>query len=128
MPPRYGPALTTFAFGVASGCAARFLGGGVTEVLASFGIGILIGLLAISAGRHPGLGRVFEPVAAFIASAAATLLAALGVPMSVLLATLAGVIILIPGLTITTAMTELSTRHLASGTEPNSYHHRTYVA
>lgn len=116
MPPRYGSALTTLAFGVASGCAARFLGGGINELMASFGIGILIGLLAITAGRHPGLGRVFEPVAAFSASATATLLAALGVPMSVLLATLAGVIILIPGLTITTAMTELSTRHLASGT------------
>jgi uncharacterized membrane protein YjjB (DUF3815 family) len=36
--------------------------------------------------------------------------------VSVLLATLAGVIILIPGLTLTTAFTELSSRHLASGT------------
>ena len=36
--------------------------------------------------------------------------------MSVFLVTLSGVIVLIPGLMLTTAMTELSTRHLASGT------------
>jgi uncharacterized membrane protein YjjB (DUF3815 family) len=80
------------------------------------GIGLLIGLLAIVAGQNGGLGRIFEPLSAFVASAAAALLAAMGAELSVLLATLAGVIILIPGLTITTAMTELSTRHLASGT------------
>lgn len=115
-PPSYGVALTTLAFGIASGCAARFLGGGLREVQAALVIGLLIGLLAIIAGRHSGLARVFEPLAAFIASAATALLAALGIELSVLIATLAGVIILIPGLTITTAMTELSTRHLASGT------------
>lgn len=116
MPPTYGPVLTTLAFGVASGSAARFLGGGGWEVATGLLIGLVTGLLALVAGRHPGLGRVFEPVTAFTASAIAALLATLGVPVSVLLATLAGVIILIPGLTLTTAMTELSTRHLASGT------------
>ena len=114
--PDYGRVLTTLAFGVASGSAARFLGGGPYEMLAGLAIGLLTGLLALYAGGHPGLGRVFEPLAAFLASALAALLAVLGVPVSVLLATLAGVIILIPGLTITTAITELSSRHLASGT------------
>lgn len=116
MPAPYGTLFTTLAFGVASGSAARFLGGGAWEVGTGLLIGLLIGLLAIVAGRHPGLGRVFEPVAAFTASAIAALVATAGAPVSVLLATLAGVIILIPGLTLTTAMTELSTRHLASGT------------
>lgn len=116
MPAPYGTLVTTLAFGVASGSAARFLGGGAWEVGTGLLIGLLTGLLALVAARHPGLGRVFEPVTAFTASAIAALVASAGVPVSVLLATLAGVIILIPGLTITTAMTELSTRHLASGT------------
>jgi uncharacterized membrane protein YjjP (DUF1212 family) len=115
-PPAYGELVTTVAFGVASGSAARFLGGGAWEVMVGLAIGLLIGVLALFAGRHAGIGRVFEPVAAFTASALAALSASLGAPVSVLLATLAGVIILIPGLTLTTAMTELSTRHLASGT------------
>src|SRR4029453_10094233 len=37
-------------------------------------------------------------------------------PMSVFVATLAGLIVLMPGLLLTTAITELATRHLASGT------------
>ena len=114
--PDYGPVLTTAAFGIASGSAARFIGGGLTEVVVGLCVGVVIGLLALFAARHAGLGRVFEPVAAFTGSALVTLVAAAGVPVSVLLATLAGVIILIPGLTLTTAFTELSTRHLASGT------------
>ncbi len=116
MPPAYGKALTTVAFGVASGSAARFLGGGAWEAVVGLAIGLVIGVLALESGRHPRLARVFEPVAAFTASAIAALAATAGVPVSVLLATLAGVIVLIPGLTLTTAMTELSTRHLASGT------------
>jgi uncharacterized membrane protein YjjP (DUF1212 family) len=115
-PPAYGRLVTTLAFGVASGSAARFLGGGWHECLAGLGIGLIIGLLALVAGRMPSLGKVFEPLAALTASVLAAAMAALGLPVSVFLATLAGVIVLIPGLMLTTAMTELSTRHLASGT------------
>jgi uncharacterized membrane protein YjjB (DUF3815 family) len=66
-------------------------------------------------GALPRIGGVFEPLAAFLASAAAIGLAHLLGPMSVLTATVAGLIVLLPGLTLTTAMTELATRHLASG-------------
>ncbi len=116
VPPRYPTWLSTTAFAVISGSSARFLGGGWHEMLAGLAIGLVIGLLAILAGRVSSLGRVFEPIAALAASFLAASLAAAGLPMSVFLATLAGVIVLIPGLMLTTAMTELSTRHLASGT------------
>ncbi|MEP6590603.1 MAG: threonine/serine exporter family protein [Gemmatimonadota bacterium] len=115
-PPTYPTWLNTAAFAVVSGSAARFLGGGWQEVLAGLAIGLVIGLLAIAARRIDSLGRVFEPVAALTASLLAAGMAAAGFPLSVFLATLAGVIVLIPGLMLTTAMTELSTRHLASGT------------
>ncbi len=115
-PAPYPDWLSTAAFAIVSGCGARFLGGGWPEVVGALGIGLVIGLLAILTSRVVGLSRVFEPVAALTASLIAALLAALGFPMSVFLATLAGVIVLIPGLMLTTAMTELSTRHLASGT------------
>lgn len=114
--PRYGPWLTTAAFGIVSASAARFLGGGWRDMVAAFLIGLVTGSLAIMASRAPSLGRVFEIVAAITASMLATLLAALGFPISIFLATLAGVIVLIPGLTLTTAINELATRHLASGT------------
>ena len=115
-PSPYGALLTTVAFGVSSGIVAQFLGGGRNEVIAGFVIGFVIGMLSLVIDRIPGFGRVFAPAAAVLASAIAAGLAASGLPLSVFTATLAGVIILIPGLTLTTAMTELSSQHLASGT------------
>ncbi len=115
-PPPYPVWLTTAAFAIASGSSARFLGGGWREMVAGLGIGLVIGLLSLMTARVTGLGRVFEPVAAFTASLLAACIATAGFPISVFLATLAGVIVLIPGLMLTTAMTEISTRHLASGT------------
>jgi uncharacterized membrane protein YjjP (DUF1212 family) len=115
-PPLYGPWLTTLAFGIASGSAARFFGGGWQESLTGLIIGLVTGGLALGARQWPALGRVFEPVAALVASFIAASMAIAGLHVSVFLATLAGVIVLIPGLMVTTALTELSTRHLASGT------------
>jgi uncharacterized membrane protein YjjP (DUF1212 family) len=115
-PPRYGPVVRTIAFGIVSGGAARFLGGGWHEMVASAAIGLVIGALALITKRQAALDRVFEPLAAFIASLLAAAIATTGFPVSVFLVTLSGVIVLIPGLMLTTAMTELSTRHLASGT------------
>ena len=115
-PPRYGPVLTTVAFGVVSAAGGRFLGGGSHEIIVAGGVGLVIGLLALLMPRVPTLSRVFEPVAALTASMLVTLVAAAGFHVSVYLATIAGVIVLIPGLTLTTAMSELASRHLASGT------------
>jgi uncharacterized membrane protein YjjP (DUF1212 family) len=114
-PPLYGDAATTLAYGVSSGAVSRFLGGGVEEILVATTIGIVLGLLAIVARRWLGLGRVFEAVASLVGSAIATAAGWYFGPLSVFTATLAGLIVLVPGLTLTTAMTELATRHLSSG-------------
>jgi uncharacterized membrane protein YjjP (DUF1212 family) len=115
-PPPYGDALSTLAFGTLSGAVAQFLGGGWREVIVATMLGLALGVFAIVAGRHARLGRVFEPTAAFLVSAAAIGLARLVGPVSLFVATLAGLIVLMPGLLLTTAITELATRHLASGT------------
>ena len=114
--PRYGQPLQILAFGIISGSAARFLGGGWREVLVSSVIGLAIGALALVTRRHSALNSVYEPLASFLASLLAAIAAHPRLPVSLFLVTLAGVIVLIPGLTLTTAMTELSTQHLASGT------------
>ncbi len=115
-PPIYPRGLNVLAFAGASGASACFLQGGWREMAAAGLIGLVIGLLAIVAGHHPSFGRVFETVSALVASFLAALLAVTGFPIAVFLATLGGVIVLLPGYMVTTAMTELSTRHLASGT------------
>jgi uncharacterized membrane protein YjjP (DUF1212 family) len=114
--PIYGDAVTTAAFGLASAASTRFLGGGLREIVVAGGIGIVIGLLALLAQRRPALHRVFEPVAALVGASLATALAVGMGPFSVYTAMIGGLIVLIPGLTLTVAMTELATQHLASGT------------
>lgn len=115
-PHRYGAVLTTLAFGVSSAAAARFFGGGMAEVGTAGAIGIVTGLLAAVTARLPTTARIFEPLAAFVAALIAAFAAHYVTPLSTFVAMLAGLIILLPGYTLTVAMTELATRHLASGT------------
>lgn len=127
-PPPYGPALTTLAYGVVSGAATQFLGGGGREIAVAAVLGFGLGLLAVLAAGRPRIGRVFEPVAAFLVSAGAIGLAQVLGPVSVLVATLGGLIVLLPGLTLTVAMSELATRNLASGTARISGAFMTFLA
>jgi uncharacterized membrane protein YjjP (DUF1212 family) len=127
-PPPYGPGLTTLASGVVSGAATQFLGGGAREIVVATVLGLGLGILGQLISGRPRLVRVFEPVAAFLVSAGAMGLARAAGPVSVLLATLGGLIVLLPGLTLTVAMSELATRNLASGTARLSGAFMTFLA
>jgi uncharacterized membrane protein YjjP (DUF1212 family) len=115
-PAPYGALLTTAAFALTSAAAARFFGGGLREIAVSAVIGLVIGALAALTAHAPGLGRVFEPLAAALAAFLAVVAASLIGPLSGYTATVAGLIVLIPGFTLTVAMIELATRNLVSGT------------
>ncbi len=114
-PPPWGPGIATVAFAVGSAAAGRFLGGGARELAASLVIGFVVGVLALGIRRVPALGRVFEALSGLLAALIAGFAAHL-MPMSVYVATLAGLIVLMPGLPLTTALTEIGTRNLMSGT------------
>ena len=114
--PEYGRALTGLSFVLASAGAARFFGGGLPEIVAAAGAGLVTGLIAFTVSGRPRLSRLFEPGSAFVATALITLLSVLWTPISVSIAVLGGLIVLIPGLTLTIAMKELASQHLVSGT------------
>lgn len=114
-PHRYGRTLMITAFGLASAAASRFLGGGLKEIAASALIGLIIGFLSLLAGKYQSFSRVFGFAAAGVASALAEALTFVIGPYAVSNATLAGLIVLMPGLTLTIALIELSTQHLSSG-------------
>jgi uncharacterized membrane protein YjjP (DUF1212 family) len=114
-PPRYRVGIVLAAAAIASAAAARFLGGGAVEVVVGAALGACVALVGAAVDR-PGRRGLFEPLAAFAAATIASLAAHAFGPFAVRIATLAGMILLIPGLTLATAMTELSSRHLASGT------------
>lgn len=115
IPQRYGPVVTTVAYAAASGSASSFFGGGLPEVAAASFIGLLIGLLAILVPRVPSIGRLFELLASLTAAWVAAAVTATGWPVAMSVVTIAGLIVLVPGFTLTTAMTELATRNLVSG-------------
>jgi uncharacterized membrane protein YjjP (DUF1212 family) len=114
-PPRFRGKTSVIAAVIGSACAARFFGGGWREVVVCGTIGCVAGLLALVARRDERF-RMFEPVAAFAAGVIASAAAVLLPPISLFVAMCGGLIILLPGLTVTTAISELATRHLASGT------------
>lgn len=115
-PPRYGRWLTTLCFALASGTAARFLGGGWREMAVVTVSGFVLGALAILMGRFENTGKIFEPIGAMLVAALAMVAGQFIQPFSTYIATLAGLIVLVPGLTLTIAIRELTTRNLVSGT------------
>ena len=114
--PPYRGAIRILAMGLSSAAAARFLEGGLHDIEAAGLIGLVIGLIGYVGERHVRIMRLFEPLSAFVSSVLAALAARIDGPLSVYLVTLAGIIILLPGFTLTLAMTELSNRHLVAGT------------
>jgi uncharacterized membrane protein YjjP (DUF1212 family) len=108
--------LGLLAYTLTPACAARFLGGSWPEIATAAAAGAGVGLLAQLSGRHDGLSRVFEPIAAFVAAVVVTVgaFAFGGIAWAVTI--IAALIVLVPGMALTTAMAELTTRHLASGT------------
>lgn len=112
----FGDILTLAAFGLASATVARFLGGGAREIVAALCLGLITGWLEWVSRRHRGLARVFSPVAAFSVALTAQLMSHAWGGYAYLTATLAGLIVLLPGFTLTTAVGELAQRHLAAGT------------
>lgn len=115
-PSRYGRVAMALCFGLASATSARFFGGGWREVVGAGAIGVVTGVLAVLLERWGSTARVFEPVAAMVAAALAVVVAQFLSPASIYVMTVAGLIVLLPGLTLTIAMRELASQNLVSGT------------
>ncbi|MFT5287078.1 MAG: uncharacterized membrane protein YjjP (DUF1212 family) [Planctomycetota bacterium] len=114
-PLRWSAIWQALAFGLASGGAARFFGGGVLEILLAFALGPCLLILGRLLPKHQSENGLFEPIAAFFAAMTALLVARFAFAIDDRVVILSSLIILMPGLTLTTAMTELATRHLVSG-------------
>jgi uncharacterized membrane protein YjjP (DUF1212 family) len=114
--PRYGALATTLAYAVASAASARMLGGGLRTLGVAALAGAVVGAITLVSLPRPALVRLIVPLAAFVAAALVAGLGHVLPPFSGNTATLAGLIVLLPGLTLTLAMNELSTGHVISGT------------
>lgn len=104
------------AWGVIGGTVASLLGSTWADVGAAAVLATLTGLLALRWGRGWQEAGSFEPIAAFVVTTAAYAIAAAVGGGTVPNIVIGALIILMPGLDLTVAITELSTGHLASGT------------
>ncbi|MCA9298794.1 MAG: threonine/serine exporter family protein [Phycisphaerales bacterium] len=116
--PRYGQVWQVGMLSLASACAATLLGGAVEVVLLVLVNSLVVGLLLLISRANRHLSRVVEFAAGAFAGSVAQIEASIfGFDhATTFLVTLATVIVILPGLTVTVAATELATRNLVSGT------------
>jgi uncharacterized membrane protein YjjB (DUF3815 family) len=79
-------------------------------------LGLVTAIIALTSSRWATTRPITEPLAAFVVTTLAFALDGVLRTKSGYATSLAGLVILLPGLTFTVALTELSTRHLSSGT------------
>jgi uncharacterized membrane protein YjjP (DUF1212 family) len=115
-PPRFGPVVVTLCYALASASMRVSFGGSAEEAGVAGAIGLIVGALWACVLPRQGLRRLFEIFAAGLASFLAYAAVPIGGPSTVYLTTVAGLIVLVPGLTLTVALTELATVNLVSGT------------
>ena len=115
-PLRYGSLPTSAAFAVASMALSYVFGGQGVQPMVAGGVGLIVGALSEISLRSSGFAKVFELVAAFVASLIAHWAGKTHHAEPIYLTTVTGLIVLVPGLTLTVALIELSTSNLVSGT------------
>lgn len=115
-PPRYGSWQVGLACAVASAGATLFLGGGVHEIGVSAILGGFIFVVGWAVAKLPTSASLTEPLAGFLAAVLSLALGKWVIDVDDRIATLGSLVILLPGLSFTVAMTELATKHLVAGT------------
>ena len=115
-PGRRGMAMQLRGFALASAAVAGLLRLPWLDIGTAGAIGLLIGVLDIAAQRRPRLSEAFEAIAGLLAGGVAIAVSALVGPLNLNTVIIASLIVLLPGMALTNAMNELTSRHLVSGT------------
>jgi uncharacterized membrane protein YjjP (DUF1212 family) len=112
----WGVLLLGLSYALTAAAFASTLGGGPKEIMVAALVGTATGLLAIMAQFSVQLDRIFPPLAAFLATLFAGWWSSQVQPLAAGLVTLAGLVVLLPGFTLTVSLQELASRDLISGT------------
>ncbi len=113
---RRSPSISILGFLLLSLGVALLLGGGIREIAVASVIGMTTGTLAALAARNAAIDRIFETLAAFVATLVIAAAQHLLGPIAVYVVIIAGIVQLLPGLTLTTALHELANKNLVAGT------------
>lgn len=113
---RYSSAVDILFLAISTSSAARVFGGGYAEIVVSFIIGLFIGGLIFTAEYFPRIGNMVVLVSSVFAIAFAKMATMLFGNYSVDIATVTGLILLIPGFSFTVSIIELVNGHPIAGT------------
>ena len=109
-------AIQLFAFGLASGAVAGLWRLPWIDIATATLIGLLIGLMLQLTDRRPRLKEASDALAALLAGLVAVLVATFIHPLNLNTVIIASLVVLLPGMTLTNAVNELTSQHLVSGT------------
>jgi uncharacterized membrane protein YjjP (DUF1212 family) len=104
-------ALASVALGV-----AVLLGGGKNELIVSALIGATTGILSFFTTRNDVMDRLFQVIAAFVATLIVAAYTHFIAPANLYVSIVAGVVVLLPGYSLTLALHELANRDWIAGT------------
>lgn len=104
------------AFGLAAASVAALLRTAWIDVAVAATLGLVIGWIALLSQTRPHLNAASEAVAALVATTLATAFAHFVAPLSLQTVIVASLIVLMPGLSLTTAVAELASQQLVTGT------------
>ncbi|MEO6835932.1 MAG: threonine/serine exporter family protein [Candidatus Tumulicola sp.] len=104
------PALAFIAVGV-----AMILGGGMRELIVSALIGTCTGVLSTISAKSAVVARLFGVAAAFLATLIVAAFAKLVGPTNIYISIIAGIVVLLPGYSLTLALHELANDFLVAG-------------
>jgi len=115
-PSRHWRAMQVFGFGLASAAVAGLLRLPWLDIGTAGMIGLLLGVLDLAAQSRPRLQEASDAVAGLVAGSVAIAVASLIAPLNLNTVIIASLIVLLPGMALTNAMNELTSRHLVAGT------------
>jgi uncharacterized membrane protein YjjP (DUF1212 family) len=104
------PALAFIAVGV-----AMILGGGIRELVVSALIGIATGILSTISAKNAIVARLFGVAAAFLATLIVAAFTKFVGPTNIYISIIAGIVVLLPGYSLTLALHELANDFLVAG-------------
>lgn len=109
-PPRFGKTHDFIAYGLTSACATPMFGGSFTDMVLGLTAGTAVALVSLLAPV-----RLLVPLGGFSAALTVAVLAPLLPAVNLDAVTLSGVIVLVPGFTLTLGVSELVTHNITAG-------------
>lgn len=106
---------TIVGYGLSAASVAVLFRTSGPDALVAGVIGVLIGGIVVAGYGRPRLSAASDAIAALVATFIATMVSAWLLPLSLKLVVLSALIVLVPGMSLTNAVRELTSQHLASG-------------